>query len=200
MKLHVAIRSSLPLAVLLAGSLLAGCAGTTGPRAGAAAGRTPDIENAALRNDVHLALLDKFGSEALGIAVKVDGDRALLSGEVPSRSTQELAEEVTLSVSGIRRVDNLLTVDPDATRLATPAGRAVDNADAEVRDAALELRVGQRLLQEIGRYSLDLEIEVTDGVVSLRGKMPDEERRRLALTTAEKTPGVQKVINLLQVQ
>jgi osmotically-inducible protein OsmY len=199
MKLHVAIRSTLPLAALLAGSLLAGCAGTSGPRAGAAAGRTPDIENAALRNDVHLALLDKFGSEALGIAVKVDGDRALLSGEVPSRSTQELAEEVALSVRGIRRVENLLTVDTGESSLATPAGRAVDKADAEVRDAALELRVGQRLLSEIGRYALDLEVEVTDGVVSLRGKLPDEERRRLALRAAEQTPGVQKIINLLQV-
>jgi osmotically-inducible protein OsmY len=199
MKLHVALRSTPWLAALLAGSLLAGCVGTTGPRAGAAAGRAPSVEDAARRNDVHLALLDKFGSEALGIAVKVDGDRALLSGEVPSRSTQELAEEVALSVPGIRRVNNLLTVDTKRSDLSTPAGRAVDKADAEVRDAALELRVGQRLLSEIGRYALDLEVEATDGVVSLRGKMPDEERRRLALKTAEQTPGVQKVINLLQV-
>lgn len=197
MKTFVSIRLSLP--ILLLAAALAGCAGTTRPQIGTPAGRPSDVEEASLRNEVHLALLDKFGSDAMGIAVKVDGDRALLSGEVPSRSTQELAEEVALSVPGIRRVDNLLTVDKGESRQATAAGRAVEKADSEAQDAALELRVGQRLLGEIGRYALDLEVEATDGVVSLRGKMPDEERRRLALRTAEQTPGVQKVINLLQV-
>ena len=198
MKTLVSIRSSLPILFLLAAAL-AGCAGTTSPQTGAPAGQPSDVQEAALRNEVHLALLDKFGSDAMGIAVKVDGNRALLSGEVPSRSTQELAEEVALSVPGIRRVDNLLTVDGGESHLGTAAGRAVDKADSEAQDAALELRVGQRLLGEIGRYAMDLEIEATDGVVSLRGKMPDEERRRLALRTAEQTPGVQKVINLLHV-
>lgn len=197
MKTLVSIRSSLPIFLLAA--ILAGCAGTTRPQTGVPAGQPSDVQEATLRNNVHLALLDKFGSDAMGVAVKVDGDRALLSGEVPSRSTQELAEEVALSVPGIRRVKNLLTVDGGESRQATAAGRAVDKADSEAQDAALELRVGQRLLGEIGRYAMDLEVEATDGVVSLRGKVPDEERRRLALRTAEQTPGVQKVINLLQV-
>lgn len=186
-------------AVFLAGSLLAGCAGSTGARAGAVPERTPEVEEASVENAVRLALLEKLGSEVMGVTVEVDGDRARLSGEVRSRSTQELAEEVALSVAGVRRVDNLLTADQESGA-ATAVGRAADTTELEVQDAVLEMRVGQRLLQEIGRYALDLEVEVTDAVVSLRGRLPDRERKSLALQTAKETSGVKTVIDLLDVR
>lgn len=55
------------------------------------------------------------------------------------------------------------------------------------------------LAAEIGRHAFDLEVECSDGVVSLRGTVPDEERHRIALRAAESTSGVKKVIDLLRV-
>mgnify|MGYP006198154293 CR=1 FL=1 len=83
------------------------------------------------------------------------------------------------------------TLGPASELLAT---------EAEVQDAALELRVGKTLLGEIGRHALRLEVESTDGVVSLRGKVPDRQRKELALRAAHETPGVKKVIDLIEVR
>ena len=64
----------------------------------------------------------------------------------------------------------------------------------------LEMRIGKNLLGEIGRYALDLEVEATDGVISLRGTLPDPERKSLALKAARGTAGVKQVIDLVQVR
>ena len=184
-----------PIAVLLL-VLLAGCAGTVpGARSPAV---DPDVTNASIEADVHLALLEKLGRDGLPIEVEVHGSQVVLTGQVEQRSTQELAEEVALSVPGVRRVDNRVTVAEAVSR--TPVGQAVSHTELEVQDAVLEARVGRALLGEIGRYAFDVEVESTDGAVSLRGTLPDAERKSLALRTAEKISGVKKVVDLLSVQ
>ena len=40
---------------------------------------------------------------------------------------------------------------------------------------------------------------LSDGVVSLRGTVPDEARRKLALETAKKVDGVKELIDLIAV-
>lgn len=184
------------LVPILLAFLVTGCAGTLpGTRSPAA---DPDVTNASIQADVYVALLEKLGKDGLPIDVEVLGSRAVLTGEVEQRSTQEVAEEVALSVPGVRSVDNRVTVAVPTSR--TPMGQAVSHTELEVQDAVLEARIGKNLLAEIGRYALDLEVESTDGVVSLRGTLPDEERRKLALKAAEGTTGVKKVVDLLRVR
>ena len=191
----IGMASRLPIPILLA-LLLAACAGTLpGTRSPAV---DPDVNNASIQADVYVALLEKLGKDGLPIDVEVLGSRAVLTGEVEQRSTQEVAEEVALSVPGVRSVDNRVTVAVPAAR--TPMGQAVSHTELEVQDAVLEARIGKNLLAEIGRYALDVEVESTDGVVSLRGTLPDEERRRLALKATEGTSGVKKVVDLLRVR
>jgi osmotically-inducible protein OsmY len=193
------MRSTPPIQSLFAVLLVlwvAGCAGTVpGARSPAV---DPDVTNASIAADVQVALLEKLGKDGLPIEVEVHGSRAVLSGQVEQRSTQELAEEVALSVSGVRSVDNQVTVAESASR--TPVGQAVSHTELEVQDAVLEARVGQALLAEIGRHAFDVEVESSDGVVSLRGTLPDAERKALALRTVEKTSGVKKVVDLLRVK
>lgn len=189
------------LALLTLTLLLSACASTVSTqrsRDAGWAGGEDRVEDAALAADIRLELFGKLGFDALDIDVDVDGGRVRLRGDVEKRATQELAEEVARSVEGVEKVENRLSLQ-DGRPGDTPVTRAVGTAEREVQDAALEVRVGQRLLGEIGRYALDLEVEVTEGVVSLRGTLPDADRKRLALKTAEETPGVEKVIDLLRV-
>lgn len=189
---------ALLIPTLLTAALSGACAGTVpGTRSAPAAGDS-DVAEARTEADVRLALLDKLGWDALDVRVDVDGGRVRLSGEVEKRATQELAEEVALSIPGVNRVDNRLTTPAKATD--TPVGQAVASTEREVSDAGLELRVGKNLLAEIGRYAFDLEVEATDGVVSLRGTLPDRERKTLALRAAEGTSGVKKVVDLIETQ
>ena len=188
-------------AVLLA-SLLSACASTVPTeraRAENEAIREQDVSDARLQREVRLALLEKLGQDVLGVTVEARSGRVRLFGAVDKRSTQELAEEVVKSVPGVLSVDNRLSAREEPPE-STAVGKAVGNTEREVNDAVLEMRVGKNLLSEIGRYALDLEVEVAEGVVSLRGTLPDRERKSLALRTAEETPGVKKVVDLLEVQ
>jgi osmotically-inducible protein OsmY len=188
------------LTALFAGSLLSACASTTpGPARGGWAGGEENVEDASLGADVRLALIDKLGFDALGIAVDTEGGHVFLTGRVEKRATQELAEEVALSVPGVTKVENSLELKGGGRPRETTADRAVTHTESEVGDAALELRVGKNLLGEIGRHALHLEVESSEGVVSIRGKVPDRERKDLALKAAQSTPGVKKVIDLIQI-
>ena len=190
------------LAALLLASVLSSCASTVPTervRAEEEGIREQEVSDARLEREVQLALLEKLGQDALGVTVDAQQGRVRLYGAVDKRSTQELAEEVAETVSGVRSVDNHLSAREEPPE-STAVGKAVGHAEREVDDAVLEMRVGKNLLEEIGRYALDLEVEATGGVVSLRGSLPDPERKTLALRTAQETPGVKKVVDLLEVQ
>lgn len=188
------------LAVLLAGSLLSACAATApGTARGGWAGEEENVEDASLGTDVRLALIEKLGFDALGVNVDTAGGRVFLTGGVEKRATQELAEEVARSVPGVTKVENRLSLK-GGSAASSPVGQAVESTELEVQDAALELRVGKNLLGEIGRHALSLEVESTDGVVSVRGRAPDRQRKELALRAAQDTPGVKKVIDLVEVR
>ena len=140
-------------------------------------------------------LLEKGGQSAIGIRVTVDRTKAILTGEVPGRPAQELAEEVALSVDGIKSVDNRLQIKP-------PSGAAppTHSLEQEVADARLEAKVKRHIHDEIGKWSKEIGVEAVEGVVSLRGTLPDANRKQLALDSAGKTKGVKKVIDLIKIK
>jgi osmotically-inducible protein OsmY len=142
-------------------------------------------------------LLTKLGWDALHIDVDVHGPKVVLSGTVKKRSTQELAKEVALAVPGVVDVSDDVKVEQESPA-ATSVGRAADHADQEVRDALLEMRVKGRLLEEIGAEAMHVEVEASNGVVSLRGTVPTNDQRNIALRTARRTKGVSKVIDLIR--
>jgi len=141
--------------------------------------------------EIQELLFEKGGDAALGIKVTVDRTTAILVGEVPTRAAQELAEEVALSVEGIKSVKN---------RLQVAGGKDKNDAGEETADAYLETKVKRNLFTEIGKRARKIEVEAVDGVVSLRGTVPDEARKKIALDTAAKTNGVKRVVDLIKVQ
>src|SRR5271169_4850884 len=117
------------LSLMTAGLLWVGAASKA--RAGEAPKTTSTIEvSEALKAlTVQSKLIDKLGTDALGITVHVSGETATLTGEVIKKSSQKLAEAVALSVEGIKKLDN------QVTEKTPPA--ALPNAEANVRDAVL---------------------------------------------------------------
>jgi osmotically-inducible protein OsmY len=186
------------LAIIAVLALAAACA-RPAPRTPADGPGVGDrVAEALLVETVRAKLLDKLGTDALGIEVDAAGDRVQLSGTVAERATQELAEEVAASVLGVRRVANRIALELRRDRPG-PVGRATAESERELRDAALESRVKSALLSELGRYALEIEVEAVDGAVSLRGWVPDAARERLALDTARGIRGVDRVVDLIRV-
>lgn len=144
------------------------------------------------------ALLEKAGAPALPIEVTMDRTTAILTGEVANRTTQELAAEVALSVEGVAKVDNRLRVS-EAKPGAGAGEKAGTKTDQELADAKLETQVKLKLYGELGRRAARLEVEAVDGVVSVRGELPDAARKAIALETASAVKGVMKVVDLIKI-
>lgn len=179
-------------------ALLAACGGLAGT-APAQGERDAEVAESLLELKVRAALLEKLGSDLLDVGVDAEGGRVVLTGQVESRANQELAEEVALAVEGVDKVKNRLKVRPKADRDEdTPVADAVADAEHEVNDGLLESRIKVKLLGELGRRAFAIEVEATEGVVTLRGKVPDEARRKIALDTAQSVSGVEEVIDLLK--
>jgi len=160
-------------------------------------GIVQELSDGLLELKVKTSLLEKLGASAMGIEVTAENGEVTLGGTVDEKSAQELAEEVAEALDGVRSVDNDIRLEKDGDS-EHPAGDAVGHAENEVKDAALETKVKTRLVGELGRHAFRIEVEASNGVVSLRGVVPDENRRKLALETARKTKGVDRVIDLLK--
>lgn len=150
-------------------------------------------EPSAKEQELQQLLVEKAGTGAAGIRVTVDRAKAILTGVVPTRAVQELSEEVALSVDGIKSVDNRLRIDP-------PVDENTTKFERETEDANLEGKVKRQLYAEIGRRARKIEVEAVDGIVSLRGTVPDEARKKIALDAAAKTQGVERVVDLIKVK
>jgi hyperosmotically inducible periplasmic protein len=148
---------------------------------------------------VRFELLTKLGWDGLRVHPHAHAGNVVLTGEVKKRSTQEIAEEVALSVDGVNKVDDQVRVVP-STQPEPPVARAAEHVEDEFQDALLEARVKGRLLEQMGTNALHLEVEASDGVVSLRGTVPSEEHLKLAVATAKKTKGVRQLVDLLEVR
>jgi osmotically-inducible protein OsmY len=148
-----------------------------------------EVSEALAATSVKAKLVDKLGTDALRIKVSVSGETATLTGEVAKSPSQGLAEQVALSVEGIKKVDNKVTVK----EAEGPAAAS----EASVKNVALEMKVKTILLTEIGTNALKIEVEVVDGVVSLRGKLDNPETAKAAVAKTRSIKGVKKVVDLL---
>lgn len=176
---------------------------TPGPleKAGAAADRAVNrvaqsVADALLEGKVKVALLQHLKSEALAVEVEAMGGTVILSGRVKERSTPMVAEEVAGSVEGVEKVVNKLRWIPSTGKSPSKLGQARQL----FQDQLLEGQVKVRLLEELGRTAFAIEVEARASVIVLSGTVDSPEKRKLAVSVAESTPGVRKVHDLLRVR
>lgn len=159
-----------------------------------------ELDDALLGLRVRLRLLEHLRSDALGVNLVVEKGEVTLLGTVDEAANRSLAREVALSVDGVAGVSNRIEVSKAEHDEQRPVSRAVETAERELADAVLLARVKLRLAQELGTNALDIDADARDGVVSLRGTLPDDERREIAVATAEAVSGVTEVHDLLDVE
>ncbi|MCF2947840.1 BON domain-containing protein [Paraglaciecola aquimarina] len=115
-----------------------------------------------------------------------------LTGKVETEVDKALAEELMLSLDGVQNVNNALTV----------LSKSDINNDSEIvqklKDSKVETVVKTRLLFESEVDGLDINVEATNGVVTLEGKVDSEAQRKLAITIAKNTNDVEEVVNKLE--
>jgi osmotically-inducible protein OsmY len=123
--------------------------------------------------------------DGAAIAVHADDGAITLRGTVGSFREKREAERATKRVSGVRSVENELTV-----RLLTGQGRA----DAELRGDVL------RALELNGRIPDTVDARVVDGWVTLVGSVQREDQRSEADYVAGNVPDVLGLSNAIEVE
>lgn len=157
-----------------------------------------ELKELAVAARVRVALLEDLKEAGLRVKVAVQGDRVVLSGEVPSASARVAAFGSAKRVAGVRTVSNEVSV------AATPppevaVGQAAKKVERTLADALLEARVKVRLLEDLGRVGFSINVAASAGAVVLGGEVPDEARRGLAVAVAARTAGVASVTERLRV-
>jgi hypothetical protein len=84
--------------------------------------------------------------------------------------------------------------------LAYAACRPAQTVDRQTNDAAIEARIKSKLATEVGASTItSVEVNVTNGVVTLAGPVQTQEERQKIETVARGVDGVTSVTNNIQV-
>jgi hyperosmotically inducible periplasmic protein len=158
------------------------------------------VGEALLMTRVRVALLERLKEDGLRVTIEVHGGRVELSGQVEKSANVQLAERVAASVDGVRSVHSRVTMVTGDNVAEPPVAHVLGKLERSFADALLDARVKARLLAELGKVAFDIEVDATQGVVTLSGAVPDADRRRLAAGIARTTSGVKEVRDQLTVK
>ena len=145
------------------------------------------VTDAWITSDTKVRLMANTSTPAFDINVDTTDGKVTLFGTVPTAEAKSAAEAEARAVSGVKSVDNQLTVVPASEE------KQVENNDAAIKD-----RVVKRLdnIPDIGD---DVSVEVSNGTVRLTGTVDSQGERLQAITTARATTGVRSVVDSLQI-
>jgi osmotically-inducible protein OsmY len=174
------------------------------------------------------AVKSKLAADDTVKAYKIDVDTkdhvVTLTGTVDSSAAKERAVTIARSTDGVNNVIDNLTVAPGATpttgvddTLERKAGEAKDRADAKAEsaekkagdamdrtgevltDAAITTAVKSKFLADPDVSGMKIDVDTTNGVVTLHGTVPSAVERRRAVELAKETNGVKSVKDDLKV-
>jgi osmotically-inducible protein OsmY len=167
-----------------------------------AADKTLDqsVSEARLEGQIGTAFLLNRHLNPFEISVDVEGDTAILTGEVDESVDKELAERVAMNAKGIKRVDNRITMDGEAPRRVRNTEDNDRDFDEAIEDASVTAAVKSRLLWNDTTDGLDIGVDTMAGRVTLTGNATTQAEKDLATRLARRTDGVRTVENKIEVK
>jgi hyperosmotically inducible protein len=115
------------------------------------------------------------------IKIQSEDGAVTLTGTVSEESHKSLARETVIGLPGVKTVDNKLEVKGEAS---------IENSDAWIRD-----KVKVTLLFHRSVNASTTEVDVKDGIVTLRGDANSQEQKELTTEYAQDIEGVKDVKN-----
>ena len=143
--------------------------------------------DATITTRVKTALIKDSRISAMHIDVDTIDRHVTLSGNVRTAGEVSLAADIAGRVPGVKTVKNLLGVGTKSI------GESLD-------DTVVGTRVKSRLTGEPGIRSLNIDVDVNKGVVTLTGIVESEDQRRRVVDIAMGTAGVVRVTDNLSIK
>ncbi|WP_150306165.1 BON domain-containing protein [Pseudomonas saliphila] len=153
------------------------------------------LDDARAEGSVSTAIATNRNLSPFSIDVEVEGDTAVLTGDVESNVEKDLAEQIAKDIEGIEKVDNQLRVGTEGDR-----SKAGERTLAErMSDSTTTATIKSKLLWNNSTEGLNIHVDTQDGLVILTGETDSAASKELAERLAEDTDGVREVRNELQV-
>jgi hyperosmotically inducible periplasmic protein len=157
-----------------------------------------------------LASDDQLRAANLSVAVNADRKEATLSGTVESEELHTKAVELAKAAQPGLTVNDVIEVKPPqiarqnytedlAKKEWEKAKQAGDNVGKRVEDAWLHGKILAKLIGDEKTPARKINIDVIDGVVTLRGTVETADEKAEAQRLTQETEGVKKVDNQLRV-
>lgn len=156
------------------------------------------VSEARLEGQIGTAILLNRHLNPFEISVDVEGDTAILTGNVDESIDKDLAERVAMNAKGITKVDNRISVDAAAKKRERGADNDRD-FDEAIEDASVTASVKSRLLWNDTTDGLDIEVDTMNRRVTLTGNATTQAEKDLATRLAMRTDGVRSVENKIVV-
>lgn len=136
--------------------------------------------------------------------VDVQDGVVTLGGAVESSVEKDLAEEIAMSVSGVKDVKNNLSIESNSgAREKDKDSESMTKEKSDfaraVKDATITAKVKSRLLWNTNTDGLEIDVDTENGVVFLNGTADSSAKKDLAVQIAQNTSGVKKVEDNLKV-
>ena len=136
------------------------------------------------------------------VHTKVAGGVVTLSGDVATAAQKAEAERLAKGVSGVVRVQNDITIDPDEDKSVTDRIKSGMNKTGEaITDAWITTKVKWFLAKDEGLSSVtSIDVDTKDHVVTLKGSVKSAHDKSRAVELANKAEGVSKVVDQLVIK
>jgi len=144
-------------------------------------------DDSAITAKVKAALIQNSEVSAGKIDVDTVEGKVTLSGVVPSAGEAAEAVRVSQGIEGVRSVRNNLQIG------SRTAGQTID-------DQILANKIKAKLIAEPGVRSLNVDVDVYQGVVTLTGSVNNQTEKDKVLGIAAKTAGTRSVVDNLGVK
>jgi hyperosmotically inducible periplasmic protein len=176
------------------------------------------VSDATITTEVKTRLMKDKVARGSSIDVSTKGGVVTLSGAVPTEADRARIARLVAKTAGVKNVDNNLTVSaatgttgkgdisvpvPDKSDVKRGADKVTDvtkKSGEIVADASITTAVKTRLMTDDVARGTHIDVDTSDGVVTIAGTVPTEaDRARIAQLVAN-TTGVKRVVNNLTVK
>jgi osmotically-inducible protein OsmY len=155
----------------------------------------PPVDDAQLTSTIQSKYFLDSAIKGRRIDVDARGGVVTLNGEVASESERAQALLLARETPGVQRVEDHLTVNASADQAGADAAATTS---ATVDDSTLTDQVKARFVDD--PQFANITVSATNGVVQLRGTVPNAPARQRALDVARQSNGVTQVVDRLKLQ
>lgn len=161
------------------------------------------VNDAAIAAKIKSNLLWNKHTDGLDIRVDMDNGVATLTGTVKHGIQRDLAVQIAKNTSGVRRVVDELTIDPDAPgvseTISESVGVAAEKAGQAVNDAWITSKVKTVLTFSKNAKGTSIDVSTQKGVVTLSGTVATKSQKQFVVDLANDVVNVKSVVDKLKV-